>query len=204
MKYLILFSLHLIVFNTYCQNNVKNINWSLSKYYLTDSNGIDTITYFDKYTLKGMWDLKKVSCLFQNGGSYKGHTHSGKVKFGTWLQSGNQFIMDRDTTEIVTLSADKFILRSRISILDEDGSSISAFMYSEFENNIESITSGNWNNPSTWSCECIPQSIHNVTIKAGHTVRLAANETGSCRNFVTEIGAVFDCKSSSFTAKAGN
>jgi hypothetical protein len=35
---------------------------------------------------------------------------------------------------------------------------------------VESITSGAWNNPSTWSCNCVPVSADLVTINTGHTV----------------------------------
>lgn len=37
-----------------------------------------------------------------------------------------------------------------------------------------SITSGNWNNPATWSCNCIPQGDDQVSIKANHTITITA------------------------------
>lgn len=40
-----------------------------------------------------------------------------------------------------------------------------------------SVTSGSWDNPSTWDCSCVPGSNTSVTISAGHTVTLASNPT---------------------------
>jgi hypothetical protein len=35
---------------------------------------------------------------------------------------------------------------------------------------IQSIKSGNWNDPTTWDCNCVPTLTNNVLIKASHTV----------------------------------
>jgi len=35
---------------------------------------------------------------------------------------------------------------------------------------VESIQSGAWNSPSTWSCNCVPSYSDNVTIKNGHSI----------------------------------
>jgi glucose/arabinose dehydrogenase len=42
---------------------------------------------------------------------------------------------------------------------------------------IESISSGNWNNTSTWSCGCIPTTGDEVIIQSGHNVTLTQNES---------------------------
>ncbi|PCJ80353.1 MAG: hypothetical protein COA49_08950 [Bacteroidetes bacterium] len=39
-------------------------------------------------------------------------------------------------------------------------------------NFISSISSGNWNDPSSWSCACIPTASDNVTIQLGHTINV--------------------------------
>ncbi len=36
---------------------------------------------------------------------------------------------------------------------------------------------GNWNDPNTWSCTCIPSATSDVVIQAGHTVNLTSNQT---------------------------
>jgi hypothetical protein len=37
---------------------------------------------------------------------------------------------------------------------------------------VYSVQSGNWNNPSVWSCNCIPTADNNVTIKQNHVIVL--------------------------------
>lgn len=60
---------------------------------------------------------------------------------------------------------------------------------------IISVKSGDWNNPATWSCNCIPTVSSNVLIKSGHAVKLtpAMGVQGS-KNLTIEAGAVFDAK----------
>lgn len=58
------------------------------------------------------------------------------------------------------------------------------------DNNIISVQSGNWNDPNTWSCDCIPTFTDNVTIKTPHVIELSTGATGKCRTISTDIGAV--------------
>lgn len=41
---------------------------------------------------------------------------------------------------------------------------------------IYSAQSGNWNNPNTWDCNCIPNSVNNIKILSGHTITLTNDE----------------------------
>ncbi|MCU0471391.1 MAG: GPI inositol-deacylase [Arcicella sp.] len=38
------------------------------------------------------------------------------------------------------------------------------------EPNIQSVKTGNWQAPDTWSCNCVPINCQNVTVQTGHTV----------------------------------
>lgn len=40
---------------------------------------------------------------------------------------------------------------------------------------IASVQTGNWSNPSTWDCNCIPTAFNDVTITAGHAVTIDQN-----------------------------
>jgi len=42
---------------------------------------------------------------------------------------------------------------------------------------ITSITTGNFNQPTTWDCNCIPPSTSNIVIDSSHTVTLVAATT---------------------------
>ena len=64
---------------------------------------------------------------------------------------------------------------------------------------IYSVSSGPWNAASTWSCNCIPQSDDEVTIKATHTVTVtAAMGAVQCGKLILESGSNFDAAGSLF------
>lgn len=67
---------------------------------------------------------------------------------------------------------------------------------------IYTLKSGNWTDPTVWSCGTVPDETQNVTIKAGHTVILT-NTMGvqKCKNLLVEQGAVFDNTANYFLAK---
>jgi hypothetical protein len=53
---------------------------------------------------------------------------------------------------------------------------------SSFTGTITSLTSGDWTNPTTWSCNCIPGACNNVTVDTGHTVTIPPSLTGKLKN----------------------
>lgn len=58
---------------------------------------------------------------------------------------------------------------------------------------IQSVKTGNWNDPTTWDCNCIPAILDNVTIKAGHKITVSpVMGIVKCRNLTVESGAIFD------------
>jgi endonuclease G, mitochondrial len=68
-----------------------------------------------------------------------------------------------------------------------------------FLNEIKSITSGNWNNPGTWNCNCIPTFTDNVRIRSPHKVSVVPLPTEQgCAYILIEPGAVFDLQTGVF------
>ncbi|WP_428658893.1 WD40/YVTN/BNR-like repeat-containing protein [Runella sp.] len=67
---------------------------------------------------------------------------------------------------------------------------------------IYTLKSGNWTDPTVWSCGAIPDETQNVTIKSGHTI-LLANTMGvqKCKGLLVEQGAVFENTTNYFLAK---
>lgn len=58
---------------------------------------------------------------------------------------------------------------------------------------IESIRTGNWNDPATWDCNCIPLATENVRINPTHTVTLITGGGGTeVNNFIIEAGGMLD------------
>ncbi|MCB0401228.1 MAG: PKD domain-containing protein [Flavobacteriales bacterium] len=55
---------------------------------------------------------------------------------------------------------------------------------------INSVQSGNWNNPTTWDCNCSPPNNAFVKIKNGHTVTLTRDE--AVNNVTIESGGILD------------
>jgi hypothetical protein len=60
---------------------------------------------------------------------------------------------------------------------------------------LESTKTGNWNDPSTWSCGYIPTIFDDVLLKNGHTITLPPSIQGECKKLFVETGGVFDAKS---------
>lgn len=65
-----------------------------------------------------------------------------------------------------------------------------------------STKSGNWNDPTIWSCGTVPNSNQNVTLKAGHNI-LLTNSMGvqKCKNLIVETGAIFQNNGNFFLAQ---
>ena len=58
---------------------------------------------------------------------------------------------------------------------------------------VESIQSGDWDNPLTWSCNCVPGSIDFVYIKAGDTISITPQMAiAACADIHLEPGAILD------------
>ncbi|MEO6454516.1 MAG: M43 family zinc metalloprotease [Ginsengibacter sp.] len=55
-----------------------------------------------------------------------------------------------------------------------------------------SVSSGEWNNPATWSCNCVPGNDDEVTIRAAHTVTLSS-AAAQCGMLSLEAGSSFTC-----------
>ncbi len=47
----------------------------------------------------------------------------------------------------------------------------------EFIQDIISITTGNWDQTSTWDCACLPDSFYSATIDVGHTITFSSTQT---------------------------
>jgi hypothetical protein len=56
---------------------------------------------------------------------------------------------------------------------------------------VYSVSSGNWNNTSVWSCECIPTNLNNVIINEGHSIMLPSDLNAECNTILIKTGAVF-------------
>lgn len=53
---------------------------------------------------------------------------------------------------------------------------------SVFDGIIYSIASGNWDNQTTWSCNCIPAICNDVEVEVGHVVNIPENIKGKLKN----------------------
>jgi endonuclease G, mitochondrial len=64
---------------------------------------------------------------------------------------------------------------------------------------IRSLTSGNWNSTTTWSCNCVPQLSDTVKIKTTHTVNVTSspNDQGAAK-IILENGATLNIQTGNF------
>ncbi len=65
---------------------------------------------------------------------------------------------------------------------------------------IESVTSGDWSDPGTWDCNCVPLPTENVRILNGHNVILSEGGAGSeVNNFIINTGGQLITNNRNFT-----
>lgn len=65
---------------------------------------------------------------------------------------------------------------------------------------IESVTSGDWSDPGTWDCNCVPLPTENVRILNGHNVTLTEGGAGSeVNNFIINAGGKLTTNNRNFT-----
>ena len=64
-----------------------------------------------------------------------------------------------------------------------------------FNGAITSLSSGNWTDAATWSCNCIPASCNDVTVETGHIVIIPATLTGRLKNLT--VKGMVDMKTTS-------
>ncbi|MFO7755202.1 MAG: hypothetical protein R6V34_04365, partial [Bacteroidales bacterium] len=57
---------------------------------------------------------------------------------------------------------------------------------------IESVQTGDWDDPDTWDCGCVPLSTQSVRINDGHTVTFHNSNDIEINNFIIELGGVLD------------
>jgi len=55
---------------------------------------------------------------------------------------------------------------------------------------IESIQTGDWDDPGTWDCNCIPLGTDNVRVNNGHTVTLPDADNTEINNLIIESGGI--------------
>lgn len=61
---------------------------------------------------------------------------------------------------------------------------------------IQSVSSGAWNNPATWNCNCIPTVLDEVIVKNSHTVTVSqAMGLVECKKLTIEAGGNFTVNS---------
>lgn len=53
-----------------------------------------------------------------------------------------------------------------------------------FEGAITSLNSGDWDNPSTWSCNCVPALCNDVAVETGHIVTIPMSIVGHLKNLI--------------------
>lgn len=95
----------------------------------------------------------------------------------TWNTSPSQ----TGTSIVVSPSvATSYSATCTLGIVTSDSST--PLSISIFNGAIISLNSGNWNNPATWSCNCIPAACNDVTVDTGHIVIIQTNITGMLKN----------------------
>jgi Tfp pilus assembly protein PilV len=127
-----------------------------------------------------------------NGKTYKLYLNGSQVyssaSQGSYpLNKTNSLEFGRDLHNIIEYHTGKL---DELRIYKRALSDMEVLELHRADNNIISVQSGNWDDPNTWSCDCVPTFTDNVTIKSSHVVEISAEASGKCRIISTETGAI--------------
>jgi endonuclease G len=135
-----------------------------------------------------------VNLSLLNGTGVLSGTLSGEISMGTSTLTINGLIYNKEEAGII-------IAASSVSgdPLSTGQSLPFEVIQTIFPNEIKSIRDGNWNDPNTWSCNCVPTFTDNVRVRSPHRIIVVPLpiEQG-CALILIEPGAVFDLQTGVF------
>ncbi len=176
---------------------ITDKSWTYSSILAVSNDLQDTTTVYSLDPNNPQGQIATNRMVFRTDSTYLVLINNSVVIDGSWKIDSNYFIMDNDTMTILLITNQKISLRGNHSYFDSTGAIISGYIlvnYVKGYESVESIKSGDWHDPATWSSGRIPNKTDNVVIKQPHRVILSDDINGYCKNFLVELGAIFDCK----------
>lgn len=136
----------------------------------------------------------QISIALNSGTGSLGGTLTGTIPAGSNSVTINGLTYNKEESG-VSLTASS----TGGDVLANGLSSVFEVIQNVFQNEIKSIANGNWNNPATWSCNCIPTFTDNVRVRSPHRIMVTPLPTEQgCANILIENGAVFDLQTGVF------
>jgi hypothetical protein len=183
-------------YSLFSQPNITQKKWK--NVYFAMVQNQDTTVIYDKWRVVNFKNFSKIGLFLKTDNTYFGSSIDGQGFKGSWELTNNKLISDNDTCEVISISNDTLYTKGHYIGFNTDGSRFRGTILVKYANDISeiySISDGLWNNPQTWSCNCIPTPIDNVRIKFNHTVTQNQNDSkAKCWQLFIELGAKLDCK----------
>lgn len=176
---------------------ITDKSWTYSSIFAVSNGFQEIINVYTSDPGSQQEQIASNTMVFKADSTYSIRINNSVTLNGTWNISGNHFIMDDDTMTILQINRQGISLRGDHSYLDSTGTIKSGYIFVNYMvsyESVESIKSGAWDDPGTWSSGRVPNKTDNVIIKQPHRIVLSDGITGYCKNFLVELGAVFDCK----------
>ena len=176
---------------------ITDKSWTYQSILVVSDDLQDTSNVFSLGGQEQLLQVGENKLIFKSDSSYSALIKKSVSVSGTWKINNTDFIMDGDTMAILQMTGQEFSLKGNYVYLDTAANFREGYLLIKFvvsNESVESIKSGVWNDPATWSSNRIPNKSDYVIIKQSHTVIFPENETGYCKNILVETGAVFDCK----------
>ena len=162
----------------------------------------DSLVVFDADSNRNHWYMARVSMRFNVDHTYNGKDINGNPQNGTWSMPTLQtIVVDTDTNQVISVAPHQFstkgLMRYRDSVTDVTGTLYTVFsVVPQPIGSCVTIQSGDWTNPSIWSCGRAPTENDNVIIQNTHTVLLSSTmPEATCLNL--EILGTFSMQGSS-------
>lgn len=178
--------------------------WKYNLLGIISSN--DTLILYNKNSDLALMDVRNIKIRFQSGGIYQATTINNDSIQGTWQLKNNDLVVDSDTIQNFQISDERFIYKKKSKYtfpeLTLEGVIYHVMEYSGTSMICESLTSGNWDNSSVWSCGRVPEFHDDAIIHSGHKIKLTpAMGVSRCRKLEVKKGGIFDNTSTLFLAK---
>lgn len=199
IKYMIMLSSIIMLISTtaVAQVEIENLYdryWQINEEQVIKQNGTSIDIYF-RYEDRGIDDLGRITKKFYRDGTSKGINISGYPISSTWkllpenrISSGS----DANAAYIVKLTKDEFIVEVRqlytSSYSGKPYNIVRRTKYGSFDPCIvfESLRSGDWNDPTLWTCQKVPTVADAVLINKDHTVTIPVGFIASAKTIETK------------------
>ncbi|PKK36770.1 hypothetical protein BWI96_10390 [Siphonobacter sp. SORGH_AS_0500] len=172
-------------------NKLYGKHWRTKTYDIVKSHS--TIPIYYRYEDKGALDYGSTTTFFHNDGKITGFNAGGWPAPGSYkLLPNNQIFIEGDekASQITKLTDTEFSIEITqpytTTLTNETYNITTKITYESFDpcTLYESLRSGNWDDPTLWTCQQVPSVNTNVQINKNHKIKVPSGYTAYAKNII--------------------